>query len=551
MTKVKYKKYAAFLLILIMVLISATISNAQFSIPESIKVGLYYTDTSEHVNTAVSSFAVNAAAGLSLGFFKENLFTEIYKEVTGNSMVVRKDNYYVNNGGTYKEYDPSGTVAEGDKLGPFHIVLGKDFPDPAAANAKIQELLQKGIIAYPAYIGSWQVWTGLFTDQQLAQLFITNNIIPVLGDGTYEITGPDAKRIVVFDAANKPVCIFGDVNSYFRIMPAPENNPDVLSLNGTKYRGALEVQRLSGSDMTVINVLNIQEYLYGNVPPEIGGKSHPEALKAQAIASKMYAINNIGKHRKTGFDLCATTRCQVYRGYSVEIQSCNDAIDQVKDKVITYDGKLASQIYYFASSAGRTEAAENVWGKPYPYLVSVEDKYEPIYSWTKTLRASDVNAIIPSVGRVLGMSIVKTSDTGRVTQLAVRGENKPEPSLYNLGQCRTIFSLNSQLYTITSDADIYLASNPATPIKAQLGGRKALGTASILKTIKSTNNKVYVLGTNGQKKAIALVPETYTFSGKGWGHAVGMSQEGARSMGKAGILYDEIIMHYFNGTKVE
>lgn len=551
MIKGKLKKITALLLIQIIILLTISFSNAEYKVPDTIKVGLYYTDTSAYVNTAVSSFAVNAQAGLSIGFIKDNNYTEIYKEAAGNTLVVRKDNYFINIGGTFTEYNPANPVADGDKLGPFHVVLAKDLPDITAVNAKIQELLQLGITAFPAYIGSWQVWSGFFTDQQLAQLFITSNIIPVIGEAVYEITMPDISRISVFDAANKPICVFGDNSSFFRIRPAPENVPAVLAINSKKYRGELEVRRITGSDMTVINVVKIQDYLYGNVPPEIGGKSHPEALKAQALASKMYAINNIGKHRKTGFDLCPTTACQVYRGYSVEVASCNAAIDEVKDKIITYEGKIAGNIYYFASSAGRTESSENVWGKPVPYLVSVEDKYEPIFSWTKTLRASDVKAKLPSIGNVLGMNIVKTSNTGRVTQLAVRGDRKSDPSLFNLGECRTVFSLNSQLYTITSDADIFAAADTAAPLKLQLGGRKVIDGSSAIKSISSANNKVYILGGNGQAKTVALLPETYTFSGSGWGHAVGMSQEGARSMGKAGIKYDEIIMHYFNGTKVE
>jgi SpoIID/LytB domain len=551
MIKRKHKKSAALLLIFIIILSSVSFTNAEYKIPETVKVGLYYSDTSAHVNTAVSSFTVNAAAGLSIGFFKDNSFSEIIRASSGNNLNVRKDSYFVNSNGTYKEYNPSNTTASGDIIGPYHIILGRDYPDQATTNAKVQENLQKGIVSYPAFVGSWQVWTGFFADQQTAQLYMQNNIIPVLGEGTYEIVMPASNRITVFDTSNKPICIFGDDTSYFRIKPAPENNPNVFAINGNKYRGSLEVRRLTDSDMTVINVVSLQEYLYGNVPPEIGGKSHPEALKAQALASKMYAINNIGKHGKTGFDLCTTTSCQVYKGYSVEIASCNAAIDDVKDKIITYNGKLAGQIYYFASSGGRTEDVANVWGGSVPYLKSVEDKYEKIYSWTQTLRASDINAKIPSLGHVLGMSILDTSEAGRVTKLAVRGDKRNDPVEYNRNNCSSVFGLKSQLYTITSDADIFIASNPTTPAKAQLGGKKAVSSASVMKTITSSNNKVYVIGANGQKKTVALVPETYTFSGKGWGHAVGMSQEGAKSMGNAGINYADILTHYFPGTNIE
>lgn len=549
--KKKVNKIAAGILIsCTLLLIPASQIKAEFSIPETIKVGLYYSDPSVHVNTAVTSFVVNSTAGISIGFFKDNMFTSIYEDKSGSSFTVRKDSYFANINGSMKEYDPSASpLPEGEKSGPFHIVLGKGYSDLTEANIQLKVLVDKGIQAYPVFADSWQIWYGFYPDQNAAQQDI-QNVTALAGDGQYEVVQPAAKRIAVFDPNGKPVCIFGSDTAFFRIMPAPENNPQIFTINGKSYRGSLEVQRLSGSDMTVINAVNIQEYLYGNVPPEIGGNSSKEALKAQAMAAKMYAINNIGKHKKTGFDLCATTNCQVYKGFNAEIKACNDAIDEIKGKVITYNGKLAGQIYYFASSAGRTEDSVNVWGYSHPYLKSVEDKYEPIYSWTKTLRASDVMVKIPEIGNILGVSIIKTSETGRVTQLAVRGDKRNDPAIYNLERCRTVFSLESQLYTINTDADVYIAANNAASVKAQMGGKKVLSSAGV-KTITSANNKVYVLGAGGQKKSIPMVPESYTFKGKGWGHAVGMSQEGARSMAKSGFQYDEIVTHYFPGTKVE
>ncbi len=518
-----HKKTAAFVLLMIFLFTAVSFTSAEFNIPETIKVGLYYNDSS-HSNTAVASFSISAKDGLAIGFFEDNKFTEIYNEEKDSSLTVSRDNS-------------------------VSIVLDGKSSDLDEVNDKIKAFKKKGIEAYPVYDDSWQVWSGLFADEGTARQQL-ENIQEELGEGEGDIAKAKANRIAVLDASGKPLSVFGSDTAYFRIKPLPENDPEVLSINGKQYRGSIEVRRLTGSDMTVINVVKLEEYLYGNVPPEIGGNSAPEALKAQAMASKMYAINNIGKHKKTGFDVCATTHCQVYRGYSAEIPSANKAIDETEGKVITYEGKLATQIFYFASSAGRTEDAVNVWGYPYPYLKSVEDKYEPIYTWTKTLSASDVKAKIPDIGNVLGMSILKTSEAGRVTQLAVRGDSRDDPALYNLERSRTVFSLDSQLYTITTDADVYIASASGDTLKAQLGGKKA-ATVNGTKTISPSGKKVYVLGADGKTKAIPLVPETYTFSGKGWGHAVGMSQEGARAMGKAGIKFDDIITHYFPGTEVE
>lgn len=626
MTKYLNKKAAALFIAITIFLTTSTISMGTYQIPTSVRVGLYYKDTS--TNTALSIFNVSAAAGLQIGFSKDNSFTEMYREASSSTLYVRKDAYYYNSGDLLKEYNPATTSADSiasfAKYGPYHIKIGNDYPDAASAGAQAAAYRLMGIQAYIVYVDTWQVWAGSNVDEASAQADLPS-LRAKLGEVGYVVVPPSANRIVLTNAQYQPLCIFGSNGSYFQLRPAPENNPPILNIKEKLYRGALEVRRLETSDMTVINVVSMQEYLYGNVPAEIGGRSPVEAIKAQAIASKMYAINNMGKHGKMGFDLCATTSCQVYKGYSSEVAECNSAIDEVKDKIITYDNKPAGYIFYFASSGGRTEDVRNVWGSSYPYLVSVEDKYEKIYAWTKTLRASDIKSKLPQLGNILGISITKTAESGRVTQLAVRGTSRSDPAFYALEKTRTLFSLDSQLYTITTDADVYTASlsyapavtasasaestiaaasnitvqgnlyatstessttvdsalttesaasiNSASttesaitseptishavtlpaisaPQKTQLGGKKVI-TASGVTSLTASNNKVTILGSDGKIKKATLVPETYTFTGKGWGHAVGMSQEGAIGMGKAGIKYDAILTHYFQGTKIE
>lgn len=628
-----YKKAAALFAAIALFLSTSTISVGAYQIPTSVRVGLYYNDAS--VKTALSIFNVSATAGLQIGFFKDNNFTEIVRESSASTLYVRKDAYYYNAGDALKEYSPASTTADSIasyiKYGPYHIKIGNDYPDAATAGAQAATYRQLGIQAYIAYADLWQIWVGSYVDEAAAQTELSN-LRTTLGEVGYTVIPPSDNRIVLVNSQYQPLCIFAGSSGYLQLRPTPESIPAVLNIKGKLYRGALEVRRLAASDMTVINVVSMQEYLYGNVPAEIGGKSPSEAIKAQALASKMYVINSLGKHGKTGFDVCPTTSCQVYKGFSNEVAQCNHAIDEVKDKVITYNGSLAGQIYYFASSGGRTEDVSNVWGSSYPYLVSVEDKYEKIYTWTKTLRASDVSAKLPQLGNILGISITKTANSGRVTQLAVRGEKRSDPAFYALEKTRTLFSLDSQLYSITTDADIYtvtLANSPAItanatasvldtatradvsaasavsfesgaavsttavvittgsvitadptvttdsaitaettiatkaaittsvilpatsmPAKTQLGGKKVI-TASGVTSLTATNNKVAILGANGLMKKATLIPETYIFTGKGWGHAVGMSQEGAIGMGRAGITYDAILTHYFQGTHIE
>ena len=144
----------------------------------------------------------------------------------------------------------------------------------------------------------------------------------------------------------------------------------------------------------------------GVVPKEIEPYSHPEALKAQAVAARTYTIKNLSKHGTYGFQLCPTTDCQVYGGYSCESAASNAAVNATKGLVVTYNGSPAS-VYYFSSSGGFTENVRNVWGNlTYPYLTSVEDKYEKgdsyNYSWTKTFTIDRLTEIMASKGYNVG-----------------------------------------------------------------------------------------------------------------------------------------------------
>ena len=577
-------KFASLLIISVSILFSGmpVSAAATYRIPSAVRVGLYYKDGS--VNTVLPVFDVSAEAGLLFGFMKDGDFSEIYREQGASKLYVLKDAFYYGGDGAFKEYDPktagAGPSASSGKYGPFHIKIGKNCPDAESAEALAEEYRKSGAGAYVAYADEWQVWAGAYKDEAEAQKE-AKKIKAVHKGDVFSVITPSSNGVVLVNSKLQPLCAFDSNTSYFLIKPAPENNPPVINIKGKLYRGELEVRRQEGGNMTVVNIVTMQEYLYGNVPSEIGGKSPAEALKAQALVSKMYAINNLGKHAKAGFDLCPTTSCQVYKGYAAEVSECNKAIDEVKDKIITYDGKPAEQIFYFASSGGRTEDVKNVWGSSYPYLVSVEDKYEKIFTWTKTLRAADVKAMLPQLGDILGITVTGTAQSGRVTQLAVRGAKKSDPAIYSLEKTRTVFGLNSQLYTITTDADVYVAA-PAytptvtasaspkaiagassekpgssavslpsgqTPLKTQLGGKKAVTAAGTV-SLAGSGKKV-ILGADGKTNNVPEVPETYTFTGKGWGHAVGMSQEGAIGMGKAGFKYDEILTHYFQGTKIK
>ncbi len=537
-----------------MIFSDSIISNAAIQIPEKLRVGLYFE------STALSCFTISAERGLQVGGVKDNGFDILYSEPSNNALTVRKDAYFANANGKLTFYNTTDkTIPAGEKIGPYHIQVGSVYSDVYSVNNAVQELKLKGIAAYPVFVDNWQVWTGFYTDQMSAQTDLTNRIQAKIPGGLFNIIQPASNRIVVSTAAGETAVIFGSDIQRLQIHPMKGNSPYVFKLNGNKdllFRGDLEVRRFAGSDMTLINILSIEQYLYGVVPAEIGSSANPEALKAQAVAARTYTLNSIDKHSKYGFDVCTTTACQVYKGYDSEYASTNKAVDDTAGKKVTYNGKLA-QIFYFSSSGGVTEDVKNVWGSSIPYLVSVEDKYESgktyNYNWQIIKSTESIFNTMKTrgydLGDILSISITKTAPSGRVTELVVRGSKNQR--VYKLDGCRTVFSLESQWFTISTDADVSVMKMDSNVEKTQLGGAKVM-TASGIKTLPSANgSNITVLGAGGQKKNIPIMAEKYIFTGKGWGHAVGMSQDGAMGMAKAGFKYDEIITHYLPGTKVE
>ncbi|MFY9555259.1 MAG: SpoIID/LytB domain-containing protein [Blastocatellia bacterium] len=156
------------------------------------------------------------------------------------------------------------------------------------------------------------------------------------------------------------------------------NMPGAIRVGGKDYRGEIHLVLNPRSRINVVNVLPLEQYLRGVVPMELSPSVYPEieALKAQAIAARSYALARVGQHREEGFDLVDDTRAQVYGGLSSERALTNRAIEETRGIVVAYaneDGKLAPiEALYTANCGGRTENNEEVFGgKPVPYLRAV------------------------------------------------------------------------------------------------------------------------------------------------------------------------------------
>src|SRR5919197_391160 len=162
----------------------------------------------------------------------------------------------------------------------------------------------------------------------------------------------------------------------------------ITSLEGRGYRGVLEISPGLFGGVQVINAVGLDDYLQGVVPSESPATWPAEALKAQAIAARTYAITT---SRGGDFDQYPDTRSQVYGGVAAETPATNAAVADTRGQVVTYQGQPVVT-YFFSTSGGKTENVENTTlaSQPQPWLVSVDDPYDdlsPRHRWPRVVHA--------------------------------------------------------------------------------------------------------------------------------------------------------------------
>ncbi len=154
---------------------------------------------------------------------------------------------------------------------------------------------------------------------------------------------------------------------------APARAEETLSVDGATYRGRIEVLATADGSVTVVNVVNLEDYLKGVVPNELSPAAFPqiEALKAQAVAARTSALRNRGQFQSRGYDLCATPTCQVYRGKSTEHPLSDRAVDETRGIVASYRSGMINALYT-STCGGFTENGSNIFeGEDTPYLHGV------------------------------------------------------------------------------------------------------------------------------------------------------------------------------------
>lgn len=314
----------------------------------------------------------------------------------------------------------------------------------------------------------------------------------VLPPGAHEIA-PGASGILLGDA--------GEVSGPLRLASSGGAR---LFVAIRPYRGLIELRRTAAGGLTVINELDLEEYLYGVLKLEVDPRWPAEALKAQAVAARTLAVYSLGRFRAEGYDVRATTDSQAYGGISAEDPRATAAVDATRGEILTFQGRPIFAAYH-SDSGGHTESSEHVWGGRYPYLVGVPDPLTASASWTVRIDlpglADRLRRAGKTVGGITAVEISELTPSGRAGAVRI----------------------------VSSSGTITLR---ATELRTILG----------VGVLKSTMFTVRPVGGD---------PPVLEFSGRGSGHGVGLSQWGARGQAMQGRSYADILHSYYSGVMIE
>jgi len=282
---------------------------------------------------------------------------------------------------------------------------------------------------------------------------------------------------------------------------------------------SIRVERVQNVNVYIggkIQKMNLEDYVVGVVAAEMPASYEPEALKAQAVASRTYTVylkNHGGVADHPGADVSAdSSSCQAYitddqmtkrwgNSKDANLKKIRGAVDATSGQVIYYNGEVIEALY-FACSGGRTEDCANVFSQPLPYLISVESGGEESFSnyygkveispeeFVSAMKQYSPSIIIDKNNIASDIKDITRSDSGRVESIKVGNES------FTGREIRTVFSLNSTNFTIKVSGNI-------------------------------------------------------TFDTVGFGHGVGMSQDGADAMAKKGSSYTDILKHYYTGVTIK
>jgi stage II sporulation protein D len=359
-------------------------------------------------------------------------------------------------------------------------------------------------ILFQLNIVAQEIKIGIFNNKNIEKVFLEaqKGKYKLFIDGKKKYTLKGSRSIIVnISGKNVNISLPGKDYTGKNILLKGKNNA-VISLKlirpkqkAFSYSGSLNIQAKQ-NNLVLINLPPFQKYIAGVVEAESGTKAAKEYYKSQAVICRTYALQKWNKHKKDGFNLCDGVHCQAYKGVSTANKTIKKSVKKTKDLVILDRNNRLIEALFSANCGGQTNNSEMVWSAKIPYLRSIKDPYcinQRQAKWKKSIPVKEFVNFLNSKG-------IKTDSLD-----AVEFEFKqPERMKY--------YTINNQKVKLTTI-------------------RYGLHLRSTFFDIKPENNQLI-------------------FNGRGYGHGVGMCQEGAMNMAKLGKKYHEIIKFYYTGVKI-
>lgn len=355
------------------------------------------------------------------------------------------------------------------------------------------------------HASSQEIRVGLFLGQK-SVLISSDAGFSIVEDGSGKVLTTIAPNAAIkLEGGGAGISLDGKRLSGASLRLVPQRAEGVFQIGAGHYRGSFFV-RVESKGLDLIEQLSLDDYVNGVLAEEMPASWHIEALKAQAVAARTYALRSKGRHRSEGYDVCATTHCQVYGGVDAETPATRAAVAQTANQVLLYAGKPAETLFH-SDSGGMTESREALWGAGVPYLVPVKEDVQRTSPWQVILSETDFLRKLAAAGKevgslkkirlsplVIGRGDAYRTPSGRVSHMTIEGSKR----IVELtgSEMRSLFGLKSTLFDVKRE-------------KGQI-----------------------------------------VIAGFGSGHGLGLSQHGAERL--AGRMkYDAILAHYYPGTKLE
>lgn len=336
-----------------------------------------------------------------------------------------------------------------------------------------------------------------------------------------------------------------------------------LTLGNNSYSGLIELSYIAGK-LRVVNVVPLEDYVKGVASAEVYASWPEEALKAQAVVARSYTLYNCGTHSSDGFDICADTHCQSYKGIGAIADSIAAAVDATRGLIVTYNGEVALTTYH-SSSGESTESAAGAWGSDpaqYPYLSVVHTGFDDCENyvngkWSYTVSAEALAEYInekPAYAGILKgpverIDCEKSDGSDYVNRLTVADALGNEIVVERSANVRSFLNsyCKSACFRISSYSPVYAGESDAYLLDSQ---KMYVITAEGEKTLASPTSAIEALTASGLKPVQSAGERMFTISGEGYGHGVGLSQYGAMTLAENGKNFREIIALYYPGTDI-